>query len=253
MTWPDQPPPAVHPSDELLADLVLAGDDADVDARTRAHVADCERCTGEVAALRETRALVGASGPGAALVVPPASVWAAVGAEIDAAEADDNGRITVLAERAPRARRRVPTWLAATAAAAALVIGVGLGMDLAGGNDETPVPRADVVGSAQLASLDDSALPRGSAQVRRDGDRAVLSVAAADLDGPDGTRQVWLINLDGTRMVSVGLLPDGKAGEFEFPARLLDEGYRIVDISYEPDDGDPLHSGDSLARGTIES
>ena len=80
----------------------------------------------------------------------------------------------------------------------------------------------------------------------------VLHVAAKDLGGPQGIREVWLINLDGTRMVSLGLPARGEEGDFEFPARLLDEGYQIVDISYEPGDGDPAHSGQSLARGTLE-
>ena len=59
------------------------------------------------------------------------------------------------------------------------------------------------------------------------------------------------INLDGERMVSLGFLASGETGEFEVPARLMDEGYRIVDISDEPDDGDPTHSGVSLARGEL--
>jgi Anti-sigma-K factor rskA len=52
-------------------------------------------------------------------------------------------------------------------------------------------------------------------------------------------------------MVAVGLLASGEEGEFEVPVRLLEEGYRIVDISVEPDDGDPTHSGVSLARGEL--
>ena len=62
---------------------------------------------------------------------------------------------------------------------------------------------------------------------------------------------MWLINVDGKRMVAVGLLASGDEGEFEVPLRLIDEGYRIVDISIEPDDGDPTHSGVSLARGEL--
>lgn len=88
--------------------------------------------------------------------------------------------------------------------------------------------------------------------MRRHDDRVALHVEASDLDGPTGTREVWLINTDGSRMVSLGLLPAGESGDFDFPERLLEQGYRIVDISYEPDDGDPVHSGQSLARGTIE-
>lgn len=126
-------------------------------------------------------------------------------------------------------------------------------MLIAGGDDdETPQAQPTVVSTAQLASLDASAADRGRAQVRRHDDRVVLHVEAAQLDGPDGIREVWLINEDGERMVSLGLLTQGETGDFEFPAGLLDEGYRIVDISYEPGDGDPTHSGESLARGTLD-
>ena len=62
---------------------------------------------------------------------------------------------------------------------------------------------------------------------------------------------MWLINVDGTRMVALGVLAAGDAGEFPVPRGLLDEGYRIVDISVEPEDGDPTHSGVSLARGEL--
>jgi anti-sigma-K factor RskA len=76
-------------------------------------------------------------------------------------------------------------------------------------------------------------------------------VQARALGGDDGFHEVWLINLDGTRMVALGVLAEGDTGEFDVPRGLLDEGYRIVDISVEPDDGDPTHSGVSLARGEL--
>ena len=53
-------------------------------------------------------------------------------------------------------------------------------------------------------------------------------------------------------LVALGVLPEGDVGEFEVPQGLLDEGYRIVDISVEPDDGDPTHSGDSIVRGALD-
>ena len=49
----------------------------------------------------------------------------------------------------------------------------------------------------------------------------------------------------------VGVLASGDEGDFGVPLGLIEEGYRIVDISVEPDDGDPTHSGVSLARGEL--
>lgn len=269
MNSPDGPL-AAHVDPDLLAALAM-GDD--VDAATRDHVTACASCSDELLALSETLALVGAGDE--MLVAPPPSLWQAIAAQIDAEQSGQTGQsgqsgqsgapqdqprtpAAPVTETEPSAtvtplRRfaRVPTWLAATAASVALAAGVGVGAMLAA-PDEQPAPQAQVLGNTRLTTLDASAQDRGAAEVRRHDDRVVLHVEASDLDGPDGTREVWLINVDGTRMVSLGLLPDGQAADFDFPERLLEQGYRIVDISFEPDDGDPTHSGDSLARGTIE-
>ncbi len=92
---------------------------------------------------------------------------------------------------------------------------------------------------------------RGEASAVQTDDTFTIRVSASDLgDGP-GVHEVWLINVDGERMISIGLLASGDEGEFAVPMDLIDEGYRIVDISVEPDDGDPTHSGVSLARGEL--
>lgn len=261
MSSPDGPL-AAHVDPELIAAMAMG---EEVDAAARAHVGSCAACSDELVALAETLALVG--GGEETLVAPPPSVWEAISAQIAVEQAQPSA--VPLAARAPetpvpvaetepsatvtplRRLARVPTWLAATAAAVALAAGVGVGSMIAT-PEETPAPQAQVLGNATLTTLDETAEERGAAEVRRHDDRVVLHVEASDLGGPDGTREVWLINTDGSRMVSLGLLPAGEAGDFDFPERLLEQGYRIVDISYEPDDGDPTHSGDSLARGTID-
>ena len=52
------------------------------------------------------------------------------------------------------------------------------------------------------------------------------------------------------KMVPIGIL-SGARGEFTIPAGLDLGQYPVVDISAEPLDGDPTHSGTSLLRGTI--
>ncbi|GGD07998.1 anti-sigma factor [Nocardioides daphniae] len=241
-----------HVATDLLAALAMGDDPAELglDADARDHLASCPSCTDEVAALRETLELIAAGG-GTTLTPPPPSVWEAVKAEIDrpaGAPAAAPAPVTSLASR----RRGVPTWLATVAATVALAAGVGLGAWVVQPDEkDDATPQAQVLGEAPLASLDAAAEDRGAAVVRRADDHLVLHVEASDLGGPDGTREVWLINVDGKRMVSLGLLPVGEAGDFDFPERLLDQGYRIVDISFEPDDGNPVHSGTSLARGEI--
>ena len=104
--------------------------------------------------------------------------------------------------------------------------------------------------AADLTALDSDA-DRGVASAVRDDDTLVLRVRARQLGDDDGFHEVWLINVDGTRMVALGVLARGDTGEFDVPQGLIDEGYRIVDISVEPEDGDPTHSGVSLARGEL--
>ena len=50
-------------------------------------------------------------------------------------------------------------------------------------------------------------------------------------------------------MRSLGLLDD--AGEYAIPADIDLSEFSVVDVSIEPDDGDPTHSGRSILRGTL--
>jgi anti-sigma-K factor RskA len=107
-----------------------------------------------------------------------------------------------------------------------------------------------VVAAAALTALDSDAA-RGEASAVREDDMITLRVKARELGDEDGFHEVWLINVDGKRMVALGVLAEWDTGEFQVPRGLIEEGYRIVDISVEPDDGDPTHSGVSLARGEL--
>jgi hypothetical protein len=223
----------------------------------RRHVGSCADCSALLAALTEARSLAG-EGP---LVAPPARVREEVLAHVRG----DGSAAGPVAEPIPLpvgdrtqerpSRRGVPAWVAGLAAAIALVAGLGLGR-LTVGDPETPEatdppgPTGTVVAAADLTALDSDA-PRGEASAVRSDDTVTLRVSARELGDEDGFHEVWLINVDGTRMVALGVLAPGDVGEFDVPQGLIDEGYRIVDISVEPDDGDPTHSGVSLARGEL--
>jgi anti-sigma-K factor RskA len=66
----------------------------------------------------------------------------------------------------------------------------------------------------------------------------------------DGFREVWLIKADASALVSLGVL-EGSTGVFEVPDGIDLREYVLVDISLEPEDGDPDHSGDSIVRGEL--
>jgi anti-sigma-K factor RskA len=88
--------------------------------------------------------------------------------------------------------------------------------------------------------------------VREDGGTRVLRV---DLDAPrldEAYYEVWLMETDGQRMVPVGVLHTGDT-ELPLPAGLDLAAYPVVDVSVEPQDGQPTHSGISVARGRLGS
>jgi anti-sigma-K factor RskA len=87
--------------------------------------------------------------------------------------------------------------------------------------------------------------------VREDGSRVVQ----VDLDAPaldDGYYELWLIDSAVVGMVPLGMVQPGTQ-EFELPPDLDLTQFPIVDVSVEPLDGVPTHSGDSVARGELES
>jgi hypothetical protein len=45
----------------------------------------------------------------------------------------------------------------------------------------------------------------------------------------------------------------GESGTFAVPAGLDLDRFRLVDVSDEPRDGNPAHSGDSIVRGALRS
>jgi len=233
-----------HVDPEQLAGLALDPDDAPVDVRE--HAATCPECAGLVAAFTGVRRRAGAE----ELVAPPAALRAQVLAEVRSGGSEAVPE-PVRSESTPR--RGVPLWLAGVAAALALLAGVGIGR-LAADPAESPEaveqPSGTVVAATPLTALDSDA-ERGEASAVQTDDTFTIRVNASELGDEPGVHEVWLINVDGKRMISIGLLAPGDKGEFAVPMDLIDEGYRIVDISAEPDDGDPTHSGVSIARGEL--
>ena len=144
-----------------------------------------------------------------------------------------------------RRRRWLP--LAAAACAVGLVGGIAAGAWWQATRPPAPVP---VIAEAQLDALP-GWTASGSAAVEEntDGRRDVV-VDLTEGDDSAGLREVWLLTADATGLVSVGLL-DGSSGRFSIPADLDLSQYPVVDVSAEPDDGNPAHSGDSIVRGTL--
>jgi hypothetical protein len=241
----------VHPDDELLAAIALG---EDVTADEAAHVAACADCAAVVAELRATLGLVRSSAH-VELVEPPASVWAAIAAETAPAPTAQPTPPAVppaappvadeLAQRRERGRPRLGWLIGATAAGVALgILGVQAVTAL-------QTPAVSVLATAPLETLD-TGERGGDADLVDEPDGLALRLSVDPLDAGDGLLEVWLINTDLTRMVSVGILPNAATtGSFMVTPGLVEQGYRIVDISREPLDDRPEHSGDSVLRGTL--
>lgn len=143
-------------------------------------------------------------------------------------------------------RRRSGTWLAA-AAAAVVVAGAGTWGAL---RAVDPPPGPEVVASTELAPLA-SYSDTGSAVIDQLPDGRRELVVTASSDAAQGYREVWLLAPDAASMVSLGTM-EGTEARFELPADLDLSRYPVVDISDEPYDGDPAHSGDSILRGQLD-
>jgi len=133
---------------------------------------------------------------------------------------------------------------AAAAAAAAVVIGI-----LALSGDSTgPEARAAIAGKAEFAAVS------GEAEVFDAGEQGgTLVVRMTSVPPAPGGHhyEVWVLREGSETMESVGEVSP-TAGEAELEVALPGAGpFAAVDVSVEPDDGDPEHSGRSLAGGTF--
>lgn len=256
-----------HLSNDELAALALAH------APQHEHLASCEECRAEVASLRRAAERYRAADVPA--LAPPAGIWDRIATEIsdigDAASGDVSAAPTAsvsasaapeltpdsaparreAAHVAPRRRRRFSTvaLLAACAASAAVAASVAVLLVSQLGTG----PRATDVANAVLDPLESSVSvdPARAEVVERDGQR-VLIVDVDSLPQVDGYLDVWLLDADAQQMVSLGVM-DAESTQLALPPGLDLETYPIVDVSIEPYDGDPTHSGNSIWRGSLES
>jgi anti-sigma-K factor RskA len=184
--------------------------------------------------LGELRALGARLEPGTEVAweQPPDDLWDRIAAEAAAAPND-------VVPLRPSRRRRAP-WLLGAAAAAVLALVAVVAVVASG--DET-----SVVASAPLERLGPSGT--GDAELLEDDGDLVLHVETAGLDPGDGFLEVWVIDPDVTKLVSLG--PSRPDGDYDLPSGLDPEEFPLVDVSVEPLDGDPAHSGDSVLRGRL--
>jgi len=188
------------------------------------------------------------------LLEPPGRVWQGIEAELNApAAAGTSAASTVLAiDGSPAERRRrvrrLATWPTRIAAGFIGLI-VGAGGVFAW---QTLWPRTEQVAFTQLSPLPDKVGTGTAALDRTNRGGDVLTVDVSKLQASSsGFLEVWLLAPDAKKMVSLGNLL-GTRTTFTLPAGLDVAAYPLVDVSIEPYDGNPLHSGDSIVRGQLD-
>ena len=244
--------------------LALAALQEPLPASDAAHLDGCGTCRTEVATLRRAPDLLSVpqlAAP-AASVPPPPRVWDAIAAAtgVSASLTNDPGvapaPAAVPAPAAPseapggtvvpfRSRRR-PVLLAAAAVLTGAVVGAGAVAAVQSTGDD-----GEAVATVELDLLPDAS---GSADVvvRDDGSR-VLEI---DLDAPaleDGSYyEVWVIDRSVAGMYPLGAVEPGTQ-TVDLPDGIDLAEYPLLDVSVEPLDGDPTHSGVSVARGDLDA
>ena len=244
--------------------LALAALQEPLPASDAAHLDRCDTCRAEVASLRRAPDLLSVpqlAAPGAS-VPPPPRVWDAIAAatgvstsltnEPGVAPAPAAAPAPVAPREAPggtvvpfRSRRR-PVLLAAAAVLTGAVVGAGaVAVVQSTGED------GEAVATVELDLLPEAS---GSADVvvRDDGSR----VLELDLDAPalgdDSYYEVWVIDREVSGMYPLGAVEPGTQ-TVELPDGIDLDEYPLVDVSVEPLDGDPTHSGVSVARGNLDA
>jgi len=280
----------VHVNSALLAGHALGQDDA-LDAADQEHLASCSHCRAELDQYRRVVTL-GQGTQASETPTPPLDrIWRSIQAELAPTSATEGIAATKTMEadsvppvtpndrpasdvpgndetandkplsvvaasdettdaggEKPIAGRRRKWWpIVAAAAALGLVVGAGA---------TVIINRNDVQVAASTAL---SALPghtgHGTAELLRTPNDPELRVS---VDGPQPAdppsyREVWLINSDGQRMYSLGVLPESGTATYPLPTLLANglDGFTIVDVSIEPYDGNPAHSRNSQVRGSL--
>jgi hypothetical protein len=238
-----------HPDPDQLALAALPAEEPD--PGVAAHLVVCPLCAGHVASLRRTVDLARAGGDtvddGTG---PPERVWRAITDEL----AIDDPAADAPVPAAGRRRARPWSRFAVPVAAAVLGLAVGLGVGYTASSAPTEPDSTVVALLVPIGDLD----PRGTGQVAmaRSGDEDRMRVSlegVSDLAGGDYL-EVWLLDRDGTRLVSLGGLTPGDGGyhgTFTVPDGLPFAEFSTVDVSVERWDGDPAHSKQSVLRGDL--
>jgi hypothetical protein len=190
---------------------------------------------------------------------PPPDLWDAIAARTSLSAAPSIATSVPVAPRdvelsarqdRPQSDARSTKWLWLAAAAFTVVVAAFTVVVQNTARDDS---QGELLASASVAPLADGE-PGSSvtADLRESDDRLLLDLPLSDAGLPAAGAdfyEVWLIDPNVEGMISLG--PARNDGTYSVPADVDYRDFPIVDVSVEPADGDPTHSGVSVLRGTL--
>lgn len=152
------------------------------------------------------------------------------------------------------APRGAPWWGVFAAAAAGLLVG---GAVIAGilnqdaGEEDAPVA-GSAVGGATLEPVEADDFSGQAEMVEMDDGSMELTLEISSAPDPaEGYFEVWLRDEEASQLISLGAVT-ADSTTLQVPAGIDLTEYPVVDVSHEHFDGDPGHSGITLAAGPME-
>ena len=242
-----------HYDDTTLALIALG--ETSVAADQAAHLSTCAQCRAEVAKLgavvATARTIQGDDYP----VAPPDAVWKRIVEEIHRDDVPPASSAPV-ADVLPVASQRPGRGRWAMSLAAAAVVGLLRG---AGGTwtfariATTPPPTQ--VGQVSVSILRGLDTPAATGQAVLRSDSAHMRTMTLTVEHlaawPGAFYEVWLIDLAHNHLVALGVLGADGRGVYTLPVGLSLSEYSAIDVSLQPMNGSPEHSGKSAVRGTV--
>ncbi|MFF5497644.1 anti-sigma factor [Streptomyces aquilus] len=249
-----------HTDEETLTLMALGESPSPPDED---HVRSCARCARELEALRHVVLTMKAEpSREGELLTPPADLWDSIASELrlpsghesadprpaamtePAGGADDRPAVPARAARpGPRRLGRLSVALAACAALLGAAAGSGITWWVI--RDDTNVSASD--DGRRLDSLQPNSA--GYARLSGASGHRTLTITVEGLPRTAGYFEVWLMDRTHTKLVSMGVLNSEGRASLPVPNNIDLREYSVVDVSVQPYNGKPDHSGDSIVRG----
>lgn len=247
-----------HTDEETLALMAMGEDPSPPDDE---HVRTCARCARELAALRHVvLTMKGPSPREDELLPPPADLWDSIASELGLHHQDEGAAPNTAEEkptgghqpspRVARPRFRRMSRLSVALAACAALLGAAAGSTITWWvtRDDATVSVAD---GRRLDSL--QANSAGYARLSGSSGHRTLTITVKGLPRTSGYFEVWLMDRTHSKLVSMGVLGSDGRASLPVPTNIDLREYSVVDVSVQPYNGKPDHSGDSIVRGPYAS